>query len=308
MLAAHRAFEAEAARHAPIVLAEPFDDARAANEALSLPFAQGGPVMAQVADHWVPTRGRRVQCRLYRPTAAGTLPVLVFFHGGGWVWASVETHDRLARELAGAAGCAVVSVDYALSPEAKFPQALEECVGVVRWIARHGAAWGLDPARIALGGDSAGGNLALGAALCLRDTGGPGLAALLPMYPVCAADFSTPSYQAFGAGAFFLSEEKMRFYWRAYLPTPAAAHHPWAAPLLADLSGLPSMFVPLAELDVLASEGHALVKKAREAGVKADTALYAGCIHGFLRQVATVTKARQAIADSGRFLARALAI
>jgi acetyl esterase len=119
----------------------------------------------------------------------------VYFHGGGWVWANVDTHDRMTREYAAAGPVAVVSVDYALSPEAKFPQAPEECAAVVRFVSAHGAEWGLDPARILVGGDSAGGNLALATALLLRDEGGPALTGVLANYPVSDSRFDTPSYR-----------------------------------------------------------------------------------------------------------------
>ncbi len=151
---------------------------------------------------WVAARGqRRIYCRVYRPRLDSPLPVLVWFHGGGWVWASVDTHDRLCREYAAAADVAVVSVDYALSPEAKFPQAVEECAAVVRHVAEHGADWGLDGSRILLGGDSAGGNLCLATALLLRDTDGPKLRGIVAYYPVCDSRFDTPTYLEYMARA-----------------------------------------------------------------------------------------------------------
>ncbi|MGH7211695.1 MAG: alpha/beta hydrolase fold domain-containing protein, partial [Acetobacteraceae bacterium] len=156
--------EEAAAAYPPIRLEIPLDPHRVVNDALALRTAEGGPKIADTTDRWIAARGRRIFCRLYRPKSDRALPVLVYFHGGGWVWASVDTHDRLAREYADASGIAVLSVDYALSPEAKFPQALEECAAVVRHVAALGADWGLDPSRLLLGGDSAGGNLALAAA------------------------------------------------------------------------------------------------------------------------------------------------
>ena len=158
---------------------------------------------------------------------------------------------------------AVVSVDYALSPEAKFPQALEECAAVVRFVSEHGADWGLDPARIFVGGDSAGGNLALATALLLRDTGGPALTGILANYPVSDSRLDTPSYREFGAGGYGLTTERMAFYWSVYVPHDIDRLHPLAAPLRADLTGLPPVMVLLAELDVLRSEGEALVAKLR---------------------------------------------
>ena len=300
MLASHQAYTDMAARHPPMVLQSPLDGARATNDALALALAGTGPAM-HTEDRWVAARGRRVLCRLYRP-GPGPLPVLIYFHGGGWVWSSIDTHDRLAREYATATGCAVVSVDYALSPEARFPQALEECAAVVRHIAANGPAWHIDPARIAVGGDSAGGNLALGTAIFLRDTAGPALRAILALYPVCDADFTTPSYRRFGAGGYFLTEEKMRFYWNAYAPEPATRLNPLAAPLRADLCALPPTMVQLAQLDVLHDEGQALVAKLEKAGVPTVLHVVPGVIHGFLRASGRVAKARAAIGTGSAWL------
>lgn len=305
MLASHNAYLEASSRLPAIVLARPFDPQRAINDALAMTMADGGPDVATM-DRWIAGHGRRIFCRLYRP-APGPLPVLVYFHGGGWVWSSVDTHDRLAREYAAAAGCAVVSVDYALSPEAQFPQALEECAAVVRWLAAHGADWGLDPTRIAVGGDSAGGNLALGTALYLRDTAGPALCGILALYPVCDADFTRPSYREFGPGGYFLTEEKMRFYWSVYAPDAATRRNPLAAPLLADLHGLPPTLVQLAELDVLRDEGRALAAKLDGSGVATTLDLVPGVIHGFLRATGRVRKARTAVETGASWLTRAYA-
>ena len=301
MLASHEAYLAAAAKLPPLTLQRPLDPQRAINDALALTLVQdGGPGM-DVTDRWVAGHGRRILCRLYRP-GPGTLPVLIYFHGGGWVWSSLDTHDRLCREYAVASGCAVVSVDYALSPEAQFPQALEECAAVTRHLAAHGAEWGLDPTRIAVGGDSAGGNLALGASLYLRDAVHLGLRGIMALYPVCDADFSRPSYGRFGRGGYFLTEEKMRFYWDAYAPDPATRHNPLAAPLRADLRRLPPTFVQLAELDVLHDEGQEMAARLAAAGVNTTLDVVPGVIHGFLRASSRVAKARTAIAKGAGWL------
>ena len=307
MLAFQKDYTEAAAKLPPIAFERPFDPQRLINDQLSLVNAEGGPAMHDTADRWVSGRGRRILCRVYRPTSAEPLPVMVYFHGGGWVWASIDTHDRLVREYAAAAGCAVVSVDYALSPEARFPQALEECAAVVRWIGANGAAWGLDPARIALGGDSAGGNLALGTALLLRDAGGPALRGILALYPVCDADFTRPSYRKFGPGGYFLTEEKMRFYWNAYAPEDAERLNPLAAPLRADLRALPPVFVQTAQLDVLHDEGEALAARLAEARVDVRYEVVPGVIHGFLRACGKVPRAQQAMASGAAWLREALA-
>jgi acetyl esterase len=195
-------------------------------------------------------------------------------------------------------------VDYSLSPEAKFPRALEECAAVVRFVSEHGTEWGLDPARIFVGGDSAGGNLALATALLLRDTGGPALAGVLANYPVSDSRLDTPSYQEFGAGGYGLSTERMAFYWSVYVPHDIDRLHPLAAPLRADLTGLPPVMVLLAELDVLRSEGEALVAKLRASGVAVETETFAGTVHGFLRATGAVRKARDAVAMAGAWMTR----
>lgn len=232
---------------------------------------------------------------------------MIYIHGGGWVWNSIDTHDRLMREYAAAAGCAVVGPDYALSPEAPFPQALEECAAVVRWVATRGSEWGLDPSRIVIGGDSAGGNLAAGVALLLRETD-PALAlrGLLVNYGVLDGRLDTPSYEEFCEG-YFLTREKMRFYWECYAPRPADRLNPLASPLRADLRGLPPVLIHVAELDVLSSENLAMAERLRAAGVPVELEVFKGTIHGFLRALGHVGAASRAVAAAGEWLRRVLA-
>lgn len=312
MLAFQTAMDAAAALRPPVALTPPLDEARAQTEAANVPLSEGGPTMAESGDRWLPIRGRRLMCRVHlpRPVSDGAppLPVLVYIHGGGWVWNSVDTHDRLMREYAAASGCAVVGPDYALSPEAAFPQALEECAAVVRWVASRGAEWGLDPSRLVVGGDSAGGNLALATALLLRETD-PELAlrGLLLNYGVFDSRLDTPSYREFAEG-YFLTREKMRFYWECYAPRPADRLHPLAAPLRApDLSGLPPVLLHIAELDVLASENLAMAERLRAAGVPLETEVFPGTAHGFLRAQGQVSAARRAVALAGGWLQRIVA-
>lgn len=306
MLAFSAMMEAEGTKHPPIGLTLPLDAARATTEALNLPLCAGGPVMAETTDRWLPVMGRRLLCRFHKPSN-GLLPVLIYLHGGGWVWNSIDTHDRLMREYAAGGGCAVIGPDYALSPEAAFPQAIEECAAVVRWVARHGAEWGLDPARIAIGGDSAGANLALGVALLLRRTDPDiSFSGILLNYGVFDSDLDTPSYREFAEG-YFLTREKMAFYWNCYCPRPADRLNPLVAPLRADLRGLPPVLLHIAELDVLASENHAMASKLREAGVEVESRLFPGTAHGFLRAANHVQAARDAAADGGAWLRRVFA-
>ena len=304
MAAYTAAGEMEAKAYPPIQLEIPLEPHRRVNDALSMGTAKGGPVMAETLDTWVSARGRRIFCRVYKPTTDKPLPVLVWFHGGGWVWASVDTHDRLCREYAAAANVAVVAVDYALSPEAKFPQAVEECAAVTRYVARHGADWGVDGSRLLVGGDSAGGNLCLATALLLRDTGGPALRGIVAYYPVGDSRFETASYREFGAGGYGLNRARMAFYWSVYAAHEGDRSHPLAAVGRADLRGLPPVLVHLAELDVLRSEGEDLVAKLRAAGVSVETETFAGMVHGFVRATAFVGKARDAMGKAVAFIAR----
>lgn len=308
MLAFTEMMEARSAALPPIVLAPPLDAARQLNDGPQLALAEGGPAMAESGDRWLPVRGRRLLCRFHRPRQGSGQPVLVYLHGGGWVWGSVDTHDRLMREYAAGGGCAVIGPDYALSPEAAFPQAIEECAAVVRWVARQGAEWGLDPARIVLGGDSAGANLALGAALLLRETD-PGLRlrGLLLNYGVFDADLATPSYRDFAEG-YGLTLGKMRFYWECYCPRPADRLNPLAAPLRADLRGLPPVLLHIAELDVLASENRAMAARLKQAGVETESRVFPGTAHGFLRALGHVGAAREAAAAGGSWLAARYAL
>jgi len=307
MAAFQAMMDARAKDFPPIRLERPFDDARASNDALNLTLG-GGPEMAESRDIWLPVRGRRIACRLHRPIAAeGPMPVLIYLHGGGWVWNSIDTHDRTMRQYAAASGCAVLGPDYALSPEAVFPQALEECAGIARLVATRGAEWGLDAARMVLGGDSAGANLALGAALLLREQA-PDLAlrGLLLGYGVYDSRFDTPSYEEFATG-YGLTRERMRFYWDAYAPQQADRFNPFAAPLRADLRGLPPVHMTLTELDVLASENFAMAERLRTAGVAVEEALFPGTVHGFLRAGGHVGAADRAFAQAGEWLRRIMA-
>ncbi|MDB5381693.1 MAG: Acetyl esterase [Rhodospirillales bacterium] len=304
MLAFQRMMEARGAAFPPLPTALPLGAGRETTEALNVPLSEGGPQMAASGDRWLSVRGRRLLCRVHRPELVSPQPLLVYIHGGGWVWSSVDTHDRLMRSYAAGAGCMVVGPDYALSPEARFPQALEECAEVVRQFARGGTEWGIDPARIAIGGDSAGGNLAVAVALLLRETDPDiKLAGLLVNYGVLDSMTDSACYREFAEG-FTLTQAKMRFYWECYCPDPALRVTPFAAPLRADLRGLPPVLVQIAELDVLSAENQAFVGKLEAAGVPVEHAVFAGAIHGFLRALGHVPAADRAVAEACAWLRR----
>lgn len=305
MRAARLRMDEFAAALPPVSLLAPIDPSRAITEQVQMLFGEGGPTMHESRDLWLLAQGRRVFCRLHRPNADPSLPVLVWFHGGGFVWSSIDTHDRLARELAEAGQVATLNVDYSLAPESKFPRAVLECADVVRQVALQARELGLDPGRIAVGGDSAGGNLALAAALLLRDSNGPALRAMLPIYPVTNAACDTLSYGEFAEG-FGLTRQGMQDYWAAYLRDDTDGRHPLASPLLADVSGLPPCHITVAELDVLRDDGIAIAEKLRMAGVEVAVDLCPGMLHGFVRMTSAVSGARDAVARAGAFLRREL--
>ncbi|MCC6716993.1 MAG: alpha/beta hydrolase [Acetobacteraceae bacterium] len=301
MRAARQRLDAEAAKYPPVAACEPFDVAREVTERLGQVFGSGGPAMALTEDQWVYARGRRVFTRFHHPAPGERRPLLIWFHGGGWVWSSVDTHDRLVRELATASGYAALNVDYSLSPEAKFPTALLECAEVVRAVADTAEEWNIDASRIVLGGDSAGGNLAIATAIALRDHGGPALAGMHLVYPVADANFDTNSYREFAEGH-GLTRAAMQTYWNLYTRDPADRLNPLAAPLRDHLRALPPALVQLAELDVLHSEGNLLAGKLNIVGSRAAVITYPGMLHGFMRLTESVAQAREAVAHAAEWL------
>jgi acetyl esterase len=256
-----------------------------------------------------------IPLRLYRPLgpsrppgspAGPPSPVLVFFHGGGWVLGDIETVDNLCRRLANASGCAVVSVDYRLAPEAKFPGPLDDCFEAVEFIAREAESFGIDPRRIAVGGDSAGGNLAAAVTLRARGRAELAIAFQLLIYPITDFRFDTPSYSENSEG-YGLSRDMMAWYWDQYLARPEDGESPFASPSRADdLAGLPPAFVITAGFDVLRDEGRAYADRLSEAGVPIELAHYPGMIHGFLQMADSFDQGKLAIAEAGRALRSAL--
>jgi acetyl esterase len=260
-----------------------------------------------VEDRSVPGPAGRVPVRVYTPLEPGrtALPVLAFFHGGGFVIGDLDSHDATCRALANAARCAVVAVDYRLAPEAKFPAAAEDCYAATCWIAANAADLGVDPARIAVGGDSAGGNLAAVTALLARDRSGPRLAHQLLVYPVIDCAFDTPSYRE-NAEGYFLTREMMRWFWHHYLEKPDHAADPYASPIRArSLAGLAPATVITAEYDPLRDEGEAYAARLLQAGVPTSLTRYDGVIHGFFGMGALIDKGRHAVAQAGRALREA---
>ncbi len=220
---------------------------------------------------------------------------------------SLDTHDRVMRELAVRAGVAVVGIDYALSPEARYPVALEQVIDVVRWLQAHGAAHGLDASRLALGGDSAGGNLSTGAALMLRDLGeGHRVSGVLSYYGGFTPDCSPHSRRRYGTDEDMLTAREVDTFWNVYISKPGDRNSPYAHGLLADLEGLPPYFIGIGECDVLAEQNLAMAGKLLASGVSVDVKLYRNAPHSFIEAVAVSATARQALEDGAVWLRKVL--
>jgi len=254
--------------------------ARATIRSRFIPPAEPEPV-AEVWDQTILGPGSDIPIRVYRPDRPGDLPVLVYAHGGGFVFCDLDSHDGLCRNLANRLPAVVVSVAYRLAPESRWPDAAEDFFAAARWAVDNADAVGGDARRVVVGGDSAGGNLAAVAALMARDRGGPSIAAQLLLYPVIAADFDNESYRLFGKG-FYNPKPALQWYWDQYVPAPADREHPYASPLRANLAGLPPAIVVVAGHDPLRDEGIAYADALEAAGVITVRCPFEGGIHGFM--------------------------
>jgi len=275
---------------------------------VNLAAMQGPPQpIAKVEDRTIPAPAGAIPVRIYTPEARGPLPVLVYFHGGGWVLGSLDTTDGICRALANGAGCIVVSVDYRLAPEHRFPAAADDALHATQWVAANAASIGGDSKRIAIAGDSAGGNLTAVVAQMARDRGKPALAFQLLIYPVTDASFETVSYRD-NANDYLLTRDAMQWFWNHYVPNAAERSNPYASPLRASsLKGLPPALVITAEFDPLRDEGEAYAARMREAGVPVTLTRYHGMVHGFFGMAAVLDQARNAIDDSSAALRAAFA-
>ena len=285
---------------------KPFDQqtvAEARASILALATAAGPPeAVARVEDRRVPGSVGEIPVRIYTPEGSAPFPVLVYFHGGGWVIGNLDTHDAVCRLLANRAGCLVVSVDYRLAPEDPYPAAAEDAYAATRWVAAHAATLGGDAGRIAVGGDSAGGNLTAVVALMARDRGGPPLVHQLLVYPVTDAPGDNASYRDNGAG-YLLTAEMMRWFWGHYTAGETSRRDAFLSPLHArDLRGLPPALVITAEFDPLRDEGEAYAERLRAAGVAVRCSRYPGMIHGFFGMTALLDRAREAIDEAASAL------
>jgi acetyl esterase len=294
------------ARHPPFETLTP-PEARAVAEEVRKPWAMGGPQMARTQERTIALDGDSVRIRVYSPTTHSPLPALVYIHGGGWMIFSLDTHDRLMREYAAGAGIAVVGIDYSLSPEAKFPVAIEETTAVVRWLAEHGQEVGIDGSKLVIGGDSAGAHISAATAIKLRDEGASGLfSGMVLNYGAFDTDFTQPSYAKYGGGEYTLSLDEIHMFWKQHLGEDGAKDNLLARPLRADLRGLPSAFLVITEIDPIHDDSIAMTDALRAAGVDVTATVYPGTTHGFLEAMSIAEVSRRAIADTSRWLAHVL--
>jgi acetyl esterase len=253
--------------------------ARAVIRSRFIPPAEPEPV-ADVWDETIPGPGGDIPARIYRPNGESP-PVLVYAHGGGFVFCDLDSHDELCREFANHIPAVVVSVAYRLAPEHRWPAAADDFYAAARWAAHNASSLGGDEQRVVVGGDSAGGNLAAVTALMARDRGGPSIVGQLLLYPVLAADFNNESYRLFGKG-FYNPKPALQWYWDQYVPASADREHRYASPLRANLTGLPPAVIILAGHDPLRDEGMAYADALDAAGVATVRCAFEGAIHGFM--------------------------
>lgn len=265
------------------------------------------PPVARVQDRTIAGPGGPLALRIYTPLGEGPFPLLVFFHGSGFVVCSLETHDILCRNLCAGSGGVVVSVDYRLAPEHKFPAGLADCLHATRWAAREANTLNADPRRIGLGGDSAGGNLATVTAIRIRDEGGPALAAQLLLYPV--TDCCEPASQSYreNAEGYGLTARQMAWFFDHYLTDPTEGANPLVSPLRADrLAGLPPALIYTAEYDVLRDEAEHYAERLGDAGVPVTLHRWPGMNHGFMQWAGRVDRATAAVDAASQWLRETL--
>jgi acetyl esterase len=262
------------------------------SEARNSPLAE----MHSIENRRVPGPAGDIPIRIYRPHCSDGASLIMFFHGGGWVHSNLDTHDAVSRALAHAARATVVSVDYRLAPEHKFPAASDDCLAATRWAGVHASELGADTSGIALAGDSAGGNLATVTAIRIRDEGGPHIGAQVLVYPITDYyDPGTPSYFEYAEG-YNLTRRNMMWFWDHYIASRKAAEHPHASPLRsANVAGLPPALVITAEYDPLRDEGERYAAKLRDAGVDTTLITFDGMIHGFFSAIGVYRQSGEAV-------------
>ncbi|HEX3523042.1 MAG TPA: alpha/beta fold hydrolase [Stellaceae bacterium] len=281
-------------------------EVRAATDRIGAFLGEGSVPLQRERDLSLPGPHGQVPCRLYLPDDAARPPLMVYAHGGGFMQGSLPSWDAMLRELVRQSRVAALSVDYRLSPEHRFPVAFDEIVAMVRLAAREGSGFGIDPTRLAVGGDSAGANLALAAAVALREAGERALGFMLLIYGCFSTDTESQSWQRFGRGA-GLSQTQMRWIWETYLEHPEQQKDWRAAPALAELSGLPPAHLIVGSLDPLLDDSNRLAARLKEANVPCELHVYEGLNHGFIRYGRLIAAARRAVGDCATALSKALA-
>ena len=280
---------------------------QAREQVLAMRATKGEPEpVGKVEDRTIKNSTGDIPIRIYTPNGRGPFPLLVYFHGGGWVVGSIETVDASCRALTNLANCITVSVEYRLAPEHKFPAPVDDCYTATKWTSLNAASFHGDPTRIAVGGESAGANLAAAVALMVQERGTPSLVHQLLLYPVMDYASNLPSHKE-NAKGYFLTTEMMQWFWNHYLRNEADGENPLASPLRTKrLQGLVPATIYTAEFDPLRDEGAAYATKLREAGIAVDYTCYKGLIHGFMGTAKVVEPAKKALEDVGAALRKAL--
>ena len=299
--------EEDAARGLPAYHELTPSEARKQMLALSAPVDP--QLMAEHAvDRIITGPGGDIPIRLYYPQGNSPFPVVVYFHGGGWVIGDLDTHHALCHALSNTSGCLLVAVDYRLAPENPYPAAIEDAYAAMCWVAENAETIQADANRIAVLGDSAGGTQATVAAMMARDQGKPDIALQVLIYPITDYNFNTASYQK-NAEGYMLTRDLMKWFWNLYIQDESVANEPYVSPLRAtDLSGLPEALILTAEYDPLCDEGEAYARRLQEAGIQVTLTRYDGMIHGFMRMTSRLDKGRQALNDVAETLQKALKV
>jgi acetyl esterase len=286
----------------------PIAEVRDAQDRIGKYLADKVAPVATETDIVIPGDAGNIPARLYLPTSAAPPPLLVYFHGGGFAYGSAKAWDGLMRDLVHRSGIAVLNVEYRLAPEHKFPAGLDDAVAAINHATTMGEAWGVDASLLAAGGDSAGANLALVAAMSLRSGNAQVLKSLLLFYGVFSGDADSPSWRQLGTGAYGLSQVQMEWVWSTYLDRPSSRDSWRAAPLSGDLSGLPPVQQIIGSLDPLIDDARALKARLETAGVANDLKIYPGVNHGFVRFNRMIAQAQRAVDAAANALRRDLGI
>jgi acetyl esterase len=303
-----RLLEQIRANAAPDYRAMPIAEARRVYEQLALSGNHRPDTAVEATEVTIPGPVLPIRSRLYSTSAGGRTPLVIYIHGGGWTFGSIDTHDGLTRHLAAATGCAVLGIDYRLAPEHPFPAGLDDVLAAIKyaWDGRLGDR--IDSRRIALAGDSAGANLALAALIALKERGKARVATATLLYGNYAPVFDTDSHRHFGEGNFRLSSAMVRWYWRNYLGTEPEDTLTLAAPLHADLSGLPPLYLNAAGLDPLLDETYLLSQRLTDFGVGHRIDMFPGVVHGFLRMTRDLPAGRIGLRAAAAFLREMLGV